>query len=117
VPTKAMRAMIDRIGAKYGWSKQWSDAQSEWWHIKYEAGHWSGTDPGPEGLPPPTPLPEGAEMANLVAVLKANKAIELFVLDDKGKVWHTWQTGENSGWAGSAPGKNASWYSLGSPGK
>jgi LAS superfamily LD-carboxypeptidase LdcB len=58
--TPAMRAMVDRIGTKYGWSKQWSDAQSEWWHILYQAGHYSGLDPGPEGVkaaPPPPPPP------------------------------------------------------------
>lgn len=66
----------------------------------------------------PTPLPKGATMADLVAVLKANKAIELFVMDKDGTVWHTWQTGEGSGWAGAQAGKrNAAWYSLGAPGK
>lgn len=49
VPTRAMRDMIDTIGEVYGWSKRWSDAPTEWWHIKYEAGHWKGTDPGPYG--------------------------------------------------------------------
>jgi hypothetical protein len=38
------RATVDRIGAKYGWSKAWSDAQSEWWHILYQPGHYT---PGP----------------------------------------------------------------------
>jgi len=27
------RAVIDRIGAAYGFSKRWSDAAWEWWHI------------------------------------------------------------------------------------
>lgn len=31
--TPQMRAIVDRIGAKYGWSKSWSDAPSEWWHL------------------------------------------------------------------------------------
>jgi lysozyme len=68
--------------------------------------------------PPPTPLPKETTMADLVAVLKANKAIELFVMDKNGTVWHTWQTGEGGGWAGAQAGKrNAAWYSLGAPGK
>lgn len=40
--TKQMRAIIDRIGARYGWAKKWSDAPKEWWHIKYRAGVWKG---------------------------------------------------------------------------
>jgi peptidoglycan hydrolase-like protein with peptidoglycan-binding domain len=32
------RAMIDRIGAKYGFAKRWSDAPSESWHIKWKVG-------------------------------------------------------------------------------
>jgi D-alanyl-D-alanine dipeptidase len=34
-----MRQIVDAIGSKYGWAKRWSDAQSEWWHIKYSAAH------------------------------------------------------------------------------
>ena len=34
-----MRSAIDRYGASYGWSKRWSDAPSEWWHIRYDPGH------------------------------------------------------------------------------
>lgn len=30
------RLMIDKYGAKFGWSKSWSDAPSEWWHIKFD---------------------------------------------------------------------------------
>lgn len=47
--TQSMRAMVDRIGRKYGWAKEWSDAPSEWWHIRYRSGVWSGADPGPSG--------------------------------------------------------------------
>jgi hypothetical protein len=36
--TPAMRAMVDRIGAKYGWAKAWSDAPSEWWHLRWREG-------------------------------------------------------------------------------
>lgn len=38
VATMAMRAAIDKHGAKYGWAKQWSDAPHEWWHLKYRKG-------------------------------------------------------------------------------
>jgi len=36
VPTTKQRQLIDKYGADYGWSKKWSDAPSEWWHIKYD---------------------------------------------------------------------------------
>lgn len=39
VATPAMRQTIDRIGAKYGWSKAWSDAPSEWWHLRFDPSH------------------------------------------------------------------------------
>lgn len=39
LPTPQMRALIDRYGAPYGFSKTWSDAPSEWWHIRYDPGH------------------------------------------------------------------------------
>lgn len=51
--TPAMRALLDRIGAPYGWSKAWSDAPGEWWHIKYSEGAYHGPDPGPTGGPAP----------------------------------------------------------------
>src|SRR6516164_4756447 len=47
VATYEMRQMIDRIGERYGWAKKWSDAQSEWWHLKFRIGVWTGNDPGP----------------------------------------------------------------------
>ena len=47
--TPQMRSIVDSIGTKYGWSKSWSDAPSEWWHILYQSGHYSGPDPGPDG--------------------------------------------------------------------
>lgn len=39
VMTAAQRSAIDRIGVPFGYSKSWSDASWEWWHIKYQAGH------------------------------------------------------------------------------
>ena len=47
--TPQMRSIVDSIGTKYGWSKSWSDAPSEWWHILYQSGHYNGPDPGPDG--------------------------------------------------------------------
>jgi LAS superfamily LD-carboxypeptidase LdcB len=34
------RRYIDNHGARFGWSKRWSDAAWEWWHIRYQSGHW-----------------------------------------------------------------------------
>jgi len=39
VPMHEMRSAIDKHGAPFGWSKTWSDAPSEWWHIRYDPGH------------------------------------------------------------------------------
>jgi hypothetical protein len=46
------RWAIDQIGRAFGWAKVWSDAPSEWWHIKYNAGVWHGhvAPPGPRVL-------------------------------------------------------------------
>lgn len=49
-----VRALIDKYGAQFGWSKSWSDAPSEWWHITYQSGHYSGPDPGPDYVAGPT---------------------------------------------------------------
>lgn len=40
--TPRMRQIVDAIGEKYGFAKKWSDAPSEWWHIKYRPGVWNG---------------------------------------------------------------------------
>jgi len=117
VATTEMRSTVDRIGAKYGFSKTWSDAQSEWWHLCYQPGHYSGPDPGPDGGGSPQ-LPEPPEdTVSLFAVVKKDGRIEVFVQLSSGEVKHAYQVAENGGWAGSAPGKNATWYSLGNPGK
>lgn len=42
-----VRDLIDKYGARFGWSKSWSDAPTEWWHITYQTGHYTGPDPGP----------------------------------------------------------------------
>jgi hypothetical protein len=49
VPATSMREAIDRHGAEFGWAKRWSDAPSEWWHIKYDPAHdlHKGEEPQP----------------------------------------------------------------------
>lgn len=49
VATPQMASLINRYGAKYGYQKSWSDAQSEWWHFKYRSGVWKGKIPS--GIP------------------------------------------------------------------
>jgi hypothetical protein len=36
--TQAMRHIVDVIGRPFGWAKAWSDAPSEWWHLKWRPG-------------------------------------------------------------------------------
>ena len=38
VQTQQMAQLINKHGARFGWQKRWSDAQSEWWHFKYREG-------------------------------------------------------------------------------
>ena len=40
--TPQMRAIVDKIGHRYGWAKEWSDAPSEWWHLRWREGVWHG---------------------------------------------------------------------------
>ena len=87
---REMRAMVDRIGAPFGWSKTWSDAPSEWWHILYAPGHYSGPDPGPYGqaIAPAPPK----EAADVVAVTMPDGRRELFTeIETVGVVLHAWQ--------------------------
>lgn len=37
--TRQQRWVIDQIGAAYGFSKAWSDASWEWWHITFNASY------------------------------------------------------------------------------
>lgn len=39
--TRQQRWVIDQVGAKFGFSKRWSDAANEWWHITYRSGTYS----------------------------------------------------------------------------
>jgi|1186.fasta_scaffold331737_2 hypothetical protein len=48
--TPQMRAIVDRIGARYGWQKRWSDAPGEWWHIRWREGHYAAAQSGPPTL-------------------------------------------------------------------
>jgi D-alanyl-D-alanine carboxypeptidase len=48
--TPAMRSCVDRIGARYGFSKRCSDAPIEWWHIR-----WSPVCNHSPPLPSPKP--------------------------------------------------------------
>lgn len=117
VPTTEMRTLIDHIGVQFGWSKRWSDAQGEWWHIKYQPGHYSGPDPGPHGQPAPIPEPPEGTVALAVATMPDGR-FEVFVEDKNGQIWHAWQAKDGGSWAGAEAGKrNATWYSLGTPGK
>lgn len=110
-----MREMIDRIGRNYGWAKEWSDAPSEWWHIKYKSGIWQGNDPGPSGKPAPLPKPPEDTVALAVGQMKDGR-FEVFVEDKNGQIWHAYQD-KDGGWAGAEKGKNNKWYSMGTPGK
>lgn len=45
---RRQRWVIDKIGHLYGFSKRWSDASWEWWHITFKTGVWRGRrDPYP----------------------------------------------------------------------
>jgi GH25 family lysozyme M1 (1,4-beta-N-acetylmuramidase) len=63
---------------------------------------------------PDTPQPI-TEDDMISAVLKKNGAIEVFVEKSDGRVYHTWQKGENGKWY-STDGKTISWQSMGNPG-
>jgi hypothetical protein len=48
---RRQRYVIDVTGASYGWSKKWSDASWEWWHIRYKSGVYRGRPPAPRPKP------------------------------------------------------------------
>ena len=111
-----MRAMIDRIGAPYGWAKKWSDAPTEWWHLRWNDGIWIGEDPGPHGerVAPLPPTPE--DTVALAVATMTDGRFEVFVETKDGEIFHAYQAKEG-GWAGAERGKRvAQWYSLGTPG-
>ncbi|MBV9365354.1 MAG: peptidoglycan-binding protein [Solirubrobacterales bacterium] len=75
--TPKMRGVVDAIGAGFGWSKRWSDAPSEWWHVLYKPGIWHGSAGPPV---PPRPgaaagsLSEGASGDGVAVVQQALRA-------------------------------------------
>lgn len=102
----AMRSMLDQIGHKYGWAKEWSDAQTEWWHIRWREGSWRGPDPGPYGRPAPPPVPKGTSA--IATVVKQDGRMETFVeIGRTGEIFHAWQLKLDGGWS--------SWQSFGKP--
>lgn len=101
VASQAMRGMIDRIGRKYGWAKDWSDAPSEWWHLKYRAGVWSGSDPGPKGAPPAV---VEAARGDLVSVVSATDVLHVFAEAPDGSIWYSWQRSGETSWQGGKTG-------------
>jgi len=106
VPTQAMRQMIDRIGAPFGFSKSWSDAPTEWWHIKFQEGHYHGKDPGPYGAAPsPGPPPVATDEIVLYGTVVQNKdgRLEMFKEQADGSVVHRWQVTPNGEWSDWAP--------------
>ena len=42
--TPAMRSIVDLIGEPYGWAKRWSDAPTEWWHLRFRPGHYAAVE-------------------------------------------------------------------------
>jgi hypothetical protein len=39
------RRSVDSYGSPFGWSKAWSDAPGEWWHIKFNSTVWRQNKP------------------------------------------------------------------------
>jgi Putative peptidoglycan binding domain/D-alanyl-D-alanine carboxypeptidase len=78
--TPQMRGVVDAIGARFGWSKTWSDAPAEWWHVTYRA---DAGEPPPEEVPHTVPIlcpeDEGDGPAVLQQALRAAGAGDLIV--------------------------------------
>jgi hypothetical protein len=106
VATQQMRQMIDRIGRRFGWAKEWSDAPSEWWHLRYRAGVWSGPDPGPggAGAPAQPKPPTEEEIIGVASAVSASGNLHTFVEAKDGSVWYSWQAAGASAWSGGKPG-------------
>jgi hypothetical protein len=77
--TPQMRGIVDEIGAHYGWSKRWSDAPSEWWHVLYKPGVWDGHAPVDAPTRPVAVGSTGDEVAVLQQFLRARQNAELAV--------------------------------------
>jgi hypothetical protein len=105
-----MRSMLDRIGHEYGWAKEWSDAQSEWWHIKYRAGVWSGSDPGPSG----SGLTE-EDVLGVASAVSSSGALHVFAEDKDGAIYYCWQRAGETAWSGGEPGRQVAGLSRFAP--
>lgn len=81
--TPQMRQIVDEIGEKYGWSKKWSDAPSEWWHVLYKHGVYDHPYAIPRTLKPGT---HGRAVKHLKRRLRAHR------VDRKGK-WRKYHNG------------------------
>jgi hypothetical protein len=115
-PDQRHWSMIEQIGAPYGYSKAWSDAPSEPWHVVYQPGHYTGPDPGPYGIPAIPELPE--DTVSLFVILNKDGRVEVFVEQSDGEVWHAWQKSAGGAFEGAQTGvRNATWFTLGTPGK
>jgi hypothetical protein len=110
VATQEMRSMIDDIGRKFGWAKEWSDAPSEWWHLKYATGVWSGSDPGPSG----SGLAE-EDVLGVACAVAANGNFHVFAEASDGSVWYCWQGRDSTAWSGGAPGRSIAGLSKFAP--
>jgi hypothetical protein len=102
VATIQMRQTIDQIGAKYGWAKRCSDAQSEWWHLKFDpvciGATWHGADPGPYGKTQ-APAP-GPEQIAAVACARSNSGVlHVFYENRDGSVWYAYQRPFETKWS------------------
>jgi hypothetical protein len=93
--------MIQQIGAAFGYQKQWSDAQSEPWHVVYQPGHYSGPDPGPYGA---AVAPDLAVLG-AAAVVSASGALHTFAEMADGAIFYTWQDPGETAWYGGSAGK------------
>jgi D-alanyl-D-alanine carboxypeptidase len=100
--TTDMRSMVDRIGAKYGYSKSWSDAPSEWWHICYQAGHYSGPDPGSDGAGAPDP---DLDVMGAATCISETGTLHVFAEMSDGSIYYTYQPPGSHGWNGGEAGK------------
>lgn len=88
--------MIARIGAKYGFSKAWSDAPQEPWHVVYQPGHYSGPDPGPYGV-------RVLEPVGVATGLAADGTLHTFAQASDGSVWFDYQKPGELTWHGLRP--------------
>jgi hypothetical protein len=100
--TQQMRSMVDQIGAQFGYSKSWSDAPSEWWHIVYQSGHYKGDDPGPKGE---GTAPTEDDVVSVATARNAAGVLHVFAEAPDGSIWYTYQPKGGNAWHGGEQGK------------